>query len=160
MKTYGEFFRDDTGAVTIDWVALTAGILLLGIMVVYAIFNGGVATLVGKINATLATAATDVDVGIPPALYDMELGSGAELPAGSEVTAVDANIITDPVTGVDTIVSYTTTFERPDGSSVATTEFGNALSTGTTVNSGNSFTLPDGGGTVTQASVTETEPPV
>ncbi len=58
MKIYGEFFRDDTGAVTIDWVALTAGILLLGIMVIYAIFNGGVASLVTSINATLADNAT------------------------------------------------------------------------------------------------------
>ena len=31
-----------TGAVTIDWVALTAGILLLGIAVVYGVFEGGV----------------------------------------------------------------------------------------------------------------------
>ena len=42
---------------TIDWVALTAGILLLGIMVVYAIFNGGVSSLVSSINDTLRTAA-------------------------------------------------------------------------------------------------------
>ncbi len=155
MRIYGEFLRDETGAVTIDWVAITAGILLLGIMVVYAIFNNGVDSLVGNINDTLTGVTTDIDVGITPAFYDMKLASGAKLPAGSVVTAVDANIITD-VVGVDTIVSYDTTFERPDGSTVTTTEFGNALSIGTTVNSGNSLTLPDGGGTVTQASVTDT----
>ena len=63
MKIYGEFLRDDTGAITIDWVALTAGILLLGIMVVYAIFNGGVAGLVVSINDTLAGVTTDVNLG-------------------------------------------------------------------------------------------------
>ncbi len=47
------FRNDDTGVVTIDWVALTAGILLLGIMVVYAIFNHGVSTLVSNVNSTL-----------------------------------------------------------------------------------------------------------
>ena len=58
------FRNDDTGAVTIDWVALTAGILLLGIMVVYAIFNNGVAGLVTSINATLAGVTTGVNTGI------------------------------------------------------------------------------------------------
>ena len=55
MKIYREFFRDDTGAVTIDWVALTAGILLLGIMAVYAIFNQGVSGLVNGINSAVHT---------------------------------------------------------------------------------------------------------
>ncbi len=155
MKIYREFFRDDTGAVTIDWVALTAGVLLLGIMVVYAIFNNGVAGLVNSINSSLTGVELVDDVGLTPALYDMELASGAELPAGSMVTDVKANTITD-AEGVETIVSYSTTFERPDGTSVTTTEFGDALSVGTTVKSGMYFTLPDGDGTVTQASVTAT----
>ncbi len=154
MNIYGEFFRDDTGAVTIDWVALTSGILVLGIIVVYAIYNNGVVTLVGGINDTLDNISA-VDTGIAPALYDMKLANGAELPAGSVVTSVDANIITDLETGAETVVSYNTTFERPDGSEVSTTEFGNGLPVGTTVNSGNSLKLPDDGGTVTQASVTE-----
>ena len=47
------FRSDDIGAVTIDWVALTAGILLLGIMVVYSIFNNGVSTLVSNVNSML-----------------------------------------------------------------------------------------------------------
>jgi len=155
MKIYREFFRDDTGAVTIDWVALTAGVLLLGIMVVYAIFNNGVAGLVNSINSSLTGVELVDDVGLTPALYDMQLASGAELPAGSMVTDVKANTITD-AEGVETIVSYSTTFERPDGTSVTTTEFGDALSVGTTVKSGMYFTLPDGDGTVTQASVTAT----
>jgi hypothetical protein len=57
------FLSDDAGAVTIDWVALTAGILLLGIMVVYAIFNNGVNSLVGNINSTLSAVSTDLNVG-------------------------------------------------------------------------------------------------
>ena len=135
-----------------------AGILLPGIMAVYAIFNGGVATLVASINATLASAGTDVDVGIAPALYDMVLASGAELPAGSVVTESSAATF-DPDTGV--IIPGSTTFTQPDGTTVTTSEFNDSfgnggLAVGTTVNSGNSFTLPDGGGTVTQASVTET----
>ena len=53
MIQFTKFLRDDTGAVTIDWVALTAGILLLGIIVVYAIFNNGVSSLVSNVNSTL-----------------------------------------------------------------------------------------------------------
>jgi Flp pilus assembly pilin Flp len=54
MTKFTKFLSDDAGAVTIDWVALTAGILLLGILVVYSIFNNGVAGLVSKINSTLS----------------------------------------------------------------------------------------------------------
>ncbi len=53
MTKFTKFLSDDAGAVTIDWVALTAGILLLGIMVVYAIFNNGVSALVSNVNSTL-----------------------------------------------------------------------------------------------------------
>ncbi len=66
MTTFTKFFRDDTGAVTIDWVALTAGVLLLGIMVVYAIFNNGVAVLVNKINSSLTNVDLVTDVGLTP----------------------------------------------------------------------------------------------
>ena len=68
MTKLAQFLNDDAGAVTIDWVALTAGILLLGIMVVYAIFNNGVASLVSNVNSTLSGIATDIDVGPAPDL--------------------------------------------------------------------------------------------
>jgi len=63
MSRFFEFISDDAGAVTIDWVALTAGILLLGIMVVYAIFNNGVSTLVSNVNSTLVGVSTGVSIG-------------------------------------------------------------------------------------------------
>ncbi len=152
-KTYGEFFRDDTGAVTIDWVALTAGILLLGIMVVYAIFNGGVASLVGKINSTLSGVTTDVNTGATPDLNGisvassgggsgdgpMLLGDETSLPVGSEVTGFD---------GIGTV------FTTPDGDTVSTAYgvFAEPVPLGITVSSsstfdfdGQSFTL-DGDG--------------
>ena len=68
MTKFTKFLSDDAGAVTIDWVALTAGILLLGIMVVYAIFNGGVATLVTNINSTLSGVTTNVTLPSTPSL--------------------------------------------------------------------------------------------
>ena len=59
MTKFTKFLGDDAGAVTIDLVALTAGILL-GILVVYSIFNGGVASLVSSINTTLSGVTTNV----------------------------------------------------------------------------------------------------
>jgi len=70
MTKFMQFLRSEDGAVTIDWVALTAGVLLLGIMVVYAIFNGGVSTLVADINTQLGGSLTSVDVGSAPDLND------------------------------------------------------------------------------------------
>lgn len=61
MSKFYHFLSDDAGAVTIDWVALTAGILLLGIAIVYVIFQHGVAPLVTDINETLAGAAIGMD---------------------------------------------------------------------------------------------------
>ena len=63
MTKFTKFLSDDAGAVTIDWVALTAGVLLLGIMVVYAIFNNGVSSLVSNVNSTLSSVVTNVSVG-------------------------------------------------------------------------------------------------
>ena len=63
MTKFTKFLSDDVGAVTIDWVALTAGILLLGIMVVYAIFNNGVSSLVSNVNSTLEGVTTNIDIG-------------------------------------------------------------------------------------------------
>ena len=68
MTRSTEFISDDAGAVTIDWVALGAGILLLGIMVVYAIFNGGVTDLVSNVNSTLTGATVEISTGAAPSL--------------------------------------------------------------------------------------------
>lgn len=66
MTKFRDFLIDDAGAVTIDWVALTAGVLLLGILVVYAIFNNGVSNLVSNINETLEGVAVNIDTGTTP----------------------------------------------------------------------------------------------
>ncbi len=65
MQRFADFLRDEQGAITIDWVALTAGILLLGVMVVYAIFNDGVSALVASINSEL-NFTIEIDRGDTP----------------------------------------------------------------------------------------------
>lgn len=54
MRTLLHFIQNDSGAVTVDWVALTAGILVVGIMTVYAIFDGdGMDNLLTNIEDSL-----------------------------------------------------------------------------------------------------------
>lgn len=73
------FFNDEAGAVTIDWVALTAGILLLGIAVVYGIFNTGVSNLASSINTNLS-GAVSVNTGAAPSQGSFT-GGGTAAPA-------------------------------------------------------------------------------
>ena len=69
------FLGDDTGAVTIDWVALTAGILLLGIAVVYGVFEGGVKPLAESINSNLSRAvAVPAGIDTAPSVQDFSGG--------------------------------------------------------------------------------------
>ena len=46
------FAQDESGAVTVDWVVLTAAIVGLGIAV-FSTLQGGVANLAGDINTEL-----------------------------------------------------------------------------------------------------------
>jgi hypothetical protein len=65
MTEFNEFLGDDAGAVAVDWIVLTAGILVVGMVVIYAILNGGMASAVIEINS-IATDLTSIDVGTPP----------------------------------------------------------------------------------------------
>lgn len=58
MSRVAKFLDDCSGGITIDWVALTAGVLLVGIMVVYALYNNGVSSAVSSINNTDAGFGT------------------------------------------------------------------------------------------------------
>ena len=51
------FKNDESGAVTVDWVVLTAAVVLLG-AVVGASVKGGATTLAGKISTDLSSQVT------------------------------------------------------------------------------------------------------
>ena len=76
MTMFTKFLRDESGAVTIDWVALTAGIMLLGIVLVYAIFTNGVADLASVINSSLSNAGSTVELPTGTITADDLSGSG------------------------------------------------------------------------------------
>ena len=131
MSTFQAFLKDDGGAISIDWVSLTAGLLLLGIAVVYAIFNSGVKSVVGDINGTLAAVGI-VDPGTAPDYSGGGSGSestgpsladGTTLPQGTVVgesgtqplpgggEAVDYVALIDPATGIMTVLTRPATSE-------------------------------------------------
>ncbi|MCV6825267.1 MULTISPECIES: Flp family type IVb pilin [Halocynthiibacter] len=57
-KLFNNFVKDESGAVTVDWVVLTAAIVGLGIAVLASV-RGGVTTLSGNISTAVAGVAVD-----------------------------------------------------------------------------------------------------
>ena len=55
------FSKDESGAVTVDWVVLTAAIVGLGIAVIAAV-STGVRGLGGEIESALATDMDGIDL--------------------------------------------------------------------------------------------------
>ena len=54
LDTFKSFANDEAGAVTVDWVVLTAAIVGLGIVVMTSV-GGGITGLADKTNAKLGT---------------------------------------------------------------------------------------------------------
>lgn len=72
-KTTGfkKFFSDSQGAVTLDWVALTSSVVVIGIGLAYMVFGGetgAISTMIVDYNAELNTAAGNLvgGIGDPP----------------------------------------------------------------------------------------------
>ncbi len=55
MKLFNAFLKDESGAVTVDWVVLTAAIVGLGIAVLTSVGNG-TTSLADQISSNLANA--------------------------------------------------------------------------------------------------------
>jgi Flp pilus assembly pilin Flp len=62
------FARNESGAVTVDWVALTAGIIVVGLAIVWYIMDNGVDVLAGKIVTGLAAIDPTTTTGAPPVI--------------------------------------------------------------------------------------------
>ena len=69
-RTCLEFARDESGSVTLDWVALTASVVVVGIGLVYSVFGDGDAPLneiISTYNAELDATAADLSTIVPDA---------------------------------------------------------------------------------------------
>ena len=63
MTEFARFAKDDAGAITNDWTVITAGLLLMGTMVIYAIFGSdGFGGLVSNSNETLGGSGPTIVV--------------------------------------------------------------------------------------------------
>ena len=58
MKLFTKFKNDESGAVTVDWVVLTAGVVLLAAVAVNAVKGQ-----IGTISGVVSTAITDINTG-------------------------------------------------------------------------------------------------
>jgi len=65
-KCLRRFRKDEVGAVTVDWVALTAGIIVVGLAIVWYIMDEGVDVLAGKVVTGLQAVDPGVTTGSPP----------------------------------------------------------------------------------------------
>jgi hypothetical protein len=60
--------ENESGAVTVDWVALTAGIIVVGLAIVWYIMDEGVDVLAGKIVDGLVLVDPGATTGTPPTI--------------------------------------------------------------------------------------------
>lgn len=71
MNKIRQFASNESGAVTVDWVALTAAVVVIGIALVYAVFgtgSDGVAGLVDNLAGELGTAASNIEGAVASSL--------------------------------------------------------------------------------------------
>ena len=120
------FLRNDEGSITINAMEITAGILTLGIMATYAIFNDGTTHRTADLSDAVAWANTEVDTGAGA----FQLTERVSLPVGSVAVHSDASF---------------TSFEAPDGGWIdAWSRDGNIVPEGARLTSPDTFMLQDG----------------
>ncbi len=61
FKTINHFITDETGAVTVDWVVLTAAIITLSLTVFLIVAAGA-----NDAGATISTAMAEIDTSVDP----------------------------------------------------------------------------------------------
>ena len=66
MKLFNAFLNDESGAVTVDWVVLTAAIVGLGIAVLTSV-SGGTRSLADQISGNLAAGQVATLTGLASA---------------------------------------------------------------------------------------------
>ena len=65
LNIFKNFKNDESGAVTVDWVVLTAAIVGLG-MVVMTTVGGGIETLAGKVKTDVSGRASGYTSTVTP----------------------------------------------------------------------------------------------
>jgi Flp pilus assembly pilin Flp len=60
LKLASRFAKDDDGAVTVDWVLLTAGVVAFNIAVVVALIEDGITQNANYVNDKIDEASADM----------------------------------------------------------------------------------------------------
>ncbi|MEM7525293.1 MAG: hypothetical protein AAF360_16380 [Pseudomonadota bacterium] len=71
LNKFRSFAADKSGAVTVDWVALTAAVVVIGIGLAYAVFgtgDDGVSGLVTNLTAELGQASSNLENAVATSL--------------------------------------------------------------------------------------------
>ena len=66
MTKFCEFLCEDAGAITVDWLPLTFGAMISGLIVLFSIFNNGVGPVVEGSEAVLQSVVSALDPGPSP----------------------------------------------------------------------------------------------
>lgn len=81
VKKALRFAADESGAVTVDWVALTAAVVVIGIGLTYAVFgdqDSGIGGLVTNLTNELSQAADNIDGAVATSLPDPAGGDSSD----------------------------------------------------------------------------------
>ena len=54
------FLRDESGAITIDWVTLTSALIIAAIVIVFSLFSNGITPMTGHINSQIETGSQEL----------------------------------------------------------------------------------------------------
>ena len=95
MKHGPRTFWADTDAAASDWVILSAGIALLGIVTVYEVFEGGASDVVSRMNEGLTNGSGSTTAANGPPETSESASDGCEEPAAFEAPE-DCEADTEP----------------------------------------------------------------
>lgn len=126
--------RDQHGAISIDWIEMSAGSIAIGVMAVFAILNGGSQTAPSSMpdRPFLTAEPASLVASDPSAGGAFPLTDGILLPVGSVVVHSEPGF---------------TSFRTPDGGWVdAWSGSGSVVPAGAVLTSTETFTLEDGTG--------------
>lgn len=71
MRRLRKLALDENGAAMADWVSLVSALLLLGLVVVYSVYNVGVASVALQVESALDDVRVAADVGAAPNLASL-----------------------------------------------------------------------------------------
>lgn len=96
MRSLRKLVHDESGAAMVDWVSLVSALLLLGLVVVYSVYNVGVASVALQVESALDDVQVAADVGAVPDFASLP-GPAVGLPSALSTESLAAGARVGPV---------------------------------------------------------------